>query len=204
MRPRLNDSRSALAFRLPRRRCWRRPDSASRSRYPPAPPPPPMPPESEPLPEIVPPPPGVVVDPDLEPQVTITQEGRRDRRGSARQRQAHVDQGHAAPRRALLPGPGSGATASSFAATASTRASGFRCGCFSRSELISLHRIPARSGAPRRAALPDVGLHARLHRRARRMAAALCGRARSSIRRRLPPASRTRTISSRRPRAATC
>jgi hypothetical protein len=37
----------------------------------PAPPPPPIPPESVAVPEVVPPP-GVVVDPDLEPQVTIT------------------------------------------------------------------------------------------------------------------------------------
>jgi hypothetical protein len=37
----------------------------------PAPPPPPIPPESVAVPQVVPPP-GVAVDPDLEPQVTIT------------------------------------------------------------------------------------------------------------------------------------
>ena len=38
----------------------------------PAPPPPPMPPQSEALPDVAPPPPGVAGDPELEPQVTIT------------------------------------------------------------------------------------------------------------------------------------
>ena len=68
-------------------------------------PPPPPPPDSEPLPEI-PPPPEIAGDPDLEPQVTITQQGRRDRRGGAGQRQAGLDQGHAAPRPALFPDSG--------------------------------------------------------------------------------------------------
>ena len=39
---------------------------------PPAPPPPPMPPESESRENAPPPPPPVAVDPELEPQVTIT------------------------------------------------------------------------------------------------------------------------------------
>ena len=45
--------------------------------------------------------------------------------------------------------------------------------------------------------MSDVRLHARHRRGTRRLAHALCGRARSSSSRRSPPASRTRTISSR-------
>ncbi len=56
------------------------------------------PPILEPLPEIA-------GDAELEPQVTIIRQKDRDGRGSARQRPAGLDQGHARPRPALFPGP---------------------------------------------------------------------------------------------------
>ena len=103
------------------------------------------------------------------------EEGRRDRRGSTGQRQADLDQGHAAPRQALFPDPGSRRRQRSSGATASTPDSRFRCGCSSSSELILLPEV-TRSGAPSRAAMPDVGLHARYCRGTGSLARALCGR----------------------------
>ncbi len=88
-------------------------------------------------------------------------QGRRDRRGSACQREARLGQGHAdstANRISWFP---TAAAMSTFVATASTRASGFRCGCCSSSELISLCGCPPEAARHMRAAMPDVGLHTR-------------------------------------------